>query len=77
MSFLIVSRTFLSMPTKISYNLNEAAEAVGLSTKTLQRAIAAGDLIAYYPTSRGGRRARPLIKVDDLMEWLTSDRKTA
>lgn len=50
----------------ISYNLDGAAEAAGVSRKTIERAIRAGDLVAHYPTSR------PLILPEDLRRWVTS-----
>lgn len=58
-------------PEKLSYTLREAAAASGYSEKTIRRAINAGNLPVYYPTSR------PTILVEDLRTWLTTDRKTA
>lgn len=63
--------TPMTQPEKLSYTVREAALAVGVSEKSIRRAIDAGTLIAYYPT------IRPLIKADDLMRWLTTDRATA
>lgn len=61
----------MSQPEKLSYTVSEAAAAVGVSEKTIRRAIDAGDLPSYRPTYR------PLILVADLMTWLTTDRATA
>lgn len=65
------------MPTPLSYTLQQAAAAVGLSTKTLSRAIDAGDLLAVKPTEREGKRARTLVLHTDLMAWLTGERRSA
>lgn len=56
---------------KISYTLDEAAEATGVNVRTIKRALHDGSLTAYYPTSR------PLILRETLMAWVTTDRKTA
>lgn len=56
---------------KITYNQAEAAEAVGVSERTIRDAIKAGTLPAYYPTTR------PLIKAEDLKAWATTDRKAS
>lgn len=50
----------------LSYSITVAAERVGVSTKTLSRAIDRGDLIARYV----GRK--PLIERDELQAWLRS-----
>lgn len=65
--------TVSSMPTteKLSYTVSEAAEASGVSEKTIRRAIDAGDLPAYYPTNR------PLVLVADLKSWVMTDRRSA
>lgn len=48
--------------TKLSYSVEEAAEATGLSKRTIDRAIAAGDLSAKLSSpkkkdaARGGKR---------------------
>jgi excisionase family DNA binding protein len=52
----------LSQP--LALGLDGAAEATGVSRRTLQRAIAAGAL----PVTRVGKRT--LIRVDDLRAWL-------
>lgn len=62
---------FMPSTTKIAYTLSEAAEAVGLSEKTLERAIQAGELKASRPTRRWS------ITVKDLTDWITSDRRSA
>lgn len=58
-------------PEKLMYTISEAASAVGLSEKTIRRAIDAGTLPVYYPTRRAA------IKPDDLLTWATTDRKSA
>lgn len=50
----------------VSYSLTGAAEATGLSERTLDRVIAAGDLPVRFFGSK------KLIKVDDLYEWVDS-----
>ena len=51
-------------PAVVAYNKAEAARAAGVSIATIERAIAAGRLIAHYPTSR------PVILSDDLRAWV-------
>ncbi len=51
---------------KVSYTVQEAAEATGVSDRTIRRAIQSGHLIAIYPTTR------PLIPAEELREWLAS-----
>ena len=55
-----------SAPTPISYSIPDAAEAVGVSEDTIKKAIASGDLTRRYPNSK------PLIRHDDLDEWVAS-----
>ncbi len=49
---------------KFAYSIAEAAEAAGVSDKTIRRAIEAGDLAVRYPTSR------PVVPVDELRAWI-------
>ena len=56
--------TVISEP--ISYELDAAAAATGLSKRTLQEAIAANDLIAHYSGTK------PVVLHDDLHEWVES-----
>jgi len=51
---------------RIAFTLAEAAIASGVSTRTLQRAIADYSLPARYPT------ARPVILAEDLRAWLSA-----
>ncbi|MDQ1130238.1 helix-turn-helix domain-containing protein [Microbacterium sp. SORGH_AS_0888] len=51
---------------KLAYSLPEAAEAVGYSMRTLQRAIARNDLVARYAN------AKPIILKSELLRWLQS-----
>jgi len=53
---------------RISYNLDEAAAAVGFSVKTLRRAIATGDLIAHRAT--GAKNSKHVVLADDLRAWI-------
>lgn len=53
--------------TKLAYTCAEAAEAVGMSAKTIQRAIAEGELIPHY---RKG--VSPRILRADLEAWVAS-----
>lgn len=53
---------------QIAYTLDDAAAAVGLSARTLRRAINDSELVAYYVT-----KARlPRIRRDDLIAWVES-----
>lgn len=52
---------------KIAYTYDEAAEAVGLSLRTISGAVANGELVAHY---REGRQ--PRIKATDLDAWVES-----
>lgn len=56
----------MSTATPLAYTLTEAAQAAGVSKRTLQRALAAGDLTARYPTRR------PVVLAEDLRAWLES-----
>lgn len=47
-----------------AFNVQQAAELCGVSADVIRRAIARGDLIAIYPTSR------PIIKATELDTWL-------
>ncbi len=51
---------------KFAYSIAEAAEATGVSDRTIRRAIEAGDLAVRYPTSRA------VIPVDELRAWIES-----
>lgn len=54
----------LENPDKIAFSIRSAALAVDVSTKSIQRAIARGDLQAK---DHGGRR---LIKREALVAWV-------
>lgn len=63
------------MTDKIAYTYDEAAEATGFSTRTIQRAVAEGELVAHF---RKGET--PRIKKADLEAWVESwptERRTA
>lgn len=55
-------RTTTSLP--ISLTLADAAAAVGVSRKVIQRAVSDGSLVARYPTSW------PVVTVDELRDWV-------
>ena len=48
----------------LSYNLAEAAKAVGMSERTIADAIRRGDLPSYRPATR------VLVLADDLLAWI-------
>lgn len=50
----------------VAYTIRDAAENAGVSEKVIRRAIASGDLVANYPTSR------PVILRAELEAWLAS-----
>ncbi len=50
--------------TPIAVSRDQAAEMVGLSNKTICRAIARGDLVEHFPTAKG------VILLDDLRAWI-------
>ena len=52
------------MTERIALTLREAADAVGLSERTLLRAIKAGDLVPRYPTRKA------VILADELRAWI-------
>lgn len=54
------------MTEKLAYSYAEAAEAVGLSPRTIQRAVAEGELVAHY--RKGSTTPRVLRK--DLESWV-------
>lgn len=53
---------------KIAYSYDEAAYAVGMSIRSIQRAVSEGELVAHY---RKGERT-PRIKRADLEAWVDS-----
>lgn len=52
------------MKTAIAVTIDEAADMAGVSRSVLKRALATGDLVARYPSTR------PVIFVDELRKWL-------
>lgn len=54
------------MTTPVSYNVKDAAAAVGVSDWTIWQELKAGRLTAHYPTSR------PLILASELERWVQS-----
>jgi predicted DNA-binding transcriptional regulator AlpA len=56
----------IDLSQRIAVTRDQAAEMVGLSRSTILRAIAAGDLIEHYVTSK------PVIFVDELRAWIAA-----
>lgn len=64
------------MTDKLAFSYAEAAESVGLSARTIQRAVADGELVAHY---RKGS-STPRVLRADLEAWVTgwpTERATA
>ena len=57
------------MGTRISHDLDSAAEATDISRREIQRAIERGDLTARYV---GQKATKPVIFHDDLVAWVLS-----
>lgn len=57
----------VDLSQRIAVTRDQAAELVGLSTRTLIRAIRAGELIEHYVSPK-----RPVILVDDLRSWVAA-----
>jgi Helix-turn-helix domain len=55
--------------TWVSKALPDAAELVGVSLRTLQRAVDQGDLIVHYA---GQRNTKPIVRAVDLDAWVES-----
>ena len=62
----------MTTKTKITYTVAEAAEATGVSVRTIDRAINSGDLAATRPTVNGRPLAKSLIAAAELQRWATS-----
>lgn len=56
--------------TPVAYDFEGAALAVGLSPKTIQRAVRAGELPQHFPSIDGRDLAKPLILREDLHAWV-------
>lgn len=54
------------MTARLALTRAEAAEAVGVSERTLRKAVQAGDLVERYVGSK------PVIAVTELESWLAS-----
>ena len=52
--------------SKVSYSIEEAAEATGYSTDTIRRALRNNDLTARYANTK------PVILATELTDWLSS-----
>ena len=59
------------MAHKLAYTVNELAEALGVTTRTVYRMIAAGEL----RTRRTSERGRVLIPSDEVDRWLVGERR--
>lgn len=53
----------------ISTDIDGAAEATGLGKTTIRDAMTEGALVAHYA---GGRASKPVIRAEDLDEWVAS-----
>jgi len=53
----------------ITYEVADAARAVGVSPDLIRRAIRAGDLATTSPRIDGRQIAKTLIPVDELRRW--------
>lgn len=51
---------------RIAVTRDQAAELVGLSSRTILRAIRSGELVEHYVS------AKPVILIDDLRSWIQS-----
>lgn len=54
------------IPAAVSYNKAGAAEATGISMSTIERAIAADELVAHYVGTK------PVLLATDLAAWIES-----
>lgn len=66
----------MTLDNKLAFSYVEAADAVGLSARTIQRAVAEGELVAHY--RKGSTTPRVLRK--DLEAWVAgwpTERATA
>jgi excisionase family DNA binding protein len=54
----------MTQPSRLVYTISEAAEALALGMRTVQRLIARGEL----PVIRTGRSVR--VRVEDLERWV-------
>ncbi len=55
---------------KLSYNLKEAADFLGLGAWSLKRAVYRGDLKVFKPSGCGGKGAPMLFLRNDLESYL-------
>lgn len=58
------------MVERLAYTIPEAAEAVGVSERTIRNAINAGDLAAFRPRINGRPLKSVRIDADELRAWL-------
>jgi len=56
----------------VSYSIDTAAAATGLSRDVVQRAMRSGDLVVHYPDISGKQVSKPLILADDLRAWIAA-----
>lgn len=61
----------MSAVAKVAYTVAEAAEATGVSERTIARAIKSGDLAARRPRVGGKPVAKDLISRAELERWAT------
>lgn len=58
------------MTTTVAYTVKTAAEATGLSERTIDRAIKSGDLKATRPKVDGRSIAKDVISASELARWI-------
>lgn len=58
------------MSSQIAYTRRQAAEQLGLSMSTIDKAIRSGDLRTVQPTIDGRRLATVLITHEELTRWI-------
>ena len=56
----------------VSYCIDTAAAATGVSRDVIQRAMRSGDLVVHYPNISGKQVGKPLILAEDLRDWVAA-----
>lgn len=56
----------------VSYSIDTAVAASGLSRNVVQRAMRSGDLVVHYPNIGGEQVGKPLILAEDLRAWIAA-----
>ncbi|MFD2792550.1 hypothetical protein ACFS27_03215 [Promicromonospora vindobonensis] len=58
--------------TAVSYSIDTASAATGVSRDVVQRAMRSGDLVVHYPNVSGKQVGKPLILAEDLRAWVAA-----